>query len=400
MKIHITLLLCSFILFALLTSCATTTNNLPQEEERNLVLVTENDVKEIIPVITEQLSEPSALNLEFSTSDIIETPTEEVEEPEEIIKKRSGWFNGIGSIEGLNVKKYRIKGEGPDGAFFDWVELTSNKVALSDIRRGMWHLKAEAIGENGTVVAYGELDTFLSDSTPLGVLLLSDEYGDGDIECTFDWNKDQVIYPSLEIYIKPANDPNANFMARSSNEISISDDGIATWTAHNVKAGSYIVRAILKDEEEIVSGIAAAMRVVNDKISVGDCHIVIGRLSTVFGIDLENIPLNTVVNGLTLNDYIISVETNDPNIICSWFIDGNVIDQYNSYVDLSLMNLKKGFYRIDCIIQNPESMATINTLSSFVFYTDEGLSFTDESESDSKPGDAPEGYEEVITQQN
>ena len=227
-------------------------------------------------------------------------------EAEEADSDPTNWLSAFGSIKGLNVKGYRLRGEGPDGASFDWVDLKSTKVALSDIRRGEWTLYAEAIGENGDVVATGSLTTFLSDATPLGTLFLSEAVGNGDVSCVFEWTPTQVLYPNIEIYVKTAD---GEFVARDKSEIKISADGEAVWTVKDMPAGTYVVRAILKDENEIVSGVAAALRVIDGKKSVGTCQFVVGKLSTVFGIDLQNIPLDTVNGTLSIADNTLSFDS-------------------------------------------------------------------------------------------
>ena len=41
--------------------------------------------------------------------------------------------DGLFDISGLDVTSYRIRGEGPDGAWFDWVESDTPKIALADV---------------------------------------------------------------------------------------------------------------------------------------------------------------------------------------------------------------------------------------------------------------------------
>lgn len=307
----------------------------------------------------------------------------------------SNWLSALGSIKGLNVAKYRLRGEGPDGASFGWIDVKGTKVALSDIRRGEWTLYAEAIGEDGTVVATGSLKTFLSDSTPLGTLFLSEEVGSGNVECNFTWNVKQVIYPSIEIYMKSVD---GNFVARDKSEIKINEDGTATWTAKGIKAGTYVVRAILKDENEVISGVAAALRVIDGKKSIGNCQFVIGKLSTVYGIDLQNSPVDTVEGVISLSDGIISFDSDVENLVYTWFLDGDLLENEKSRtVDLRSLNLEKGYYRFDCIACNASGFTSINTVSTFV-YVDGDTTFTVTAEqADSNIGEIPEGYTETST---
>lgn len=316
---------------------------------------------------------------------------------DDIEEDPSNWLSAIGKIKGLNVKGYRLRGEGPDGARFDWVDVKSSKVALSDIRRGEWTLYAQAIGEDGTVVATGSLKTFLSESTPLGTLFLSDEVGSGSVKCNLKWNTSQVLYPSVEVYVKTHD---GEFKARDKSEIKMTGDGEAVWTAKNVPAGAYIVRVILKDENEVVSGVAAALRVVENKESVGNCNFVIGKLSTVFGIDLQGSPVDTVEGEIVLTNGILSFESMIESLSYTWFIDGSAIPEINNQkVDITSLGLKKGYYRFDCIASQKDGFNSINTNTVYVYVDGDNIMCVSPEEADSNKGDIPTGYFEVLTEE-
>lgn len=310
---------------------------------------------------------------------------------------KGGWLTALGNIEGLDVKKFRLRGEGPEGASFGWVDVKGSKVALSDIRRGEWDLYAQALGENNEVLATGHLKTFLSDATPLGTLFLSEETGDGSVNCNLRWTTTQVIYPSLEIYMKTEN---GEFVARNNDEITINENGHAVWNAKNIPAGSYIVRMILKDEGEIVSGIAAALRVIDKKVSVGDCRFVIGKLSTVYGIDLQNAPLDTVHGEIILENGILNFVSETKDLKYVWFMDGEIMPAHKNLqsIDVKSLNLEKGFYRFDCVASDIAGFTSINTNTAFIYTDGENIivSVTDD-QADSKRGDIPDGYTEVFT---
>lgn len=325
-------------------------------------------------------------------------PVEAVEETAEVDfgSNPTNWLSAFGSIKGLNVKGYRLRGEGPDGAKFDWVDVKSTKVALSDIRRGEWTLYAEAIGENGDVVATGTLKTFLSDSTPLGTLFLSEEVGYGDVSCVFSWTPTQVLYPSIEVYIKTED---GEFVARDKGEIKINENGEAVWTAKDVPAGTYIVRAILKDENEIVSGVAAALRVIDGKKSVGNCQFVIGKLSTIYGIDLQNSPIDTINGSIALSDNVLSFNSEQSDLVYTWFVDGDLLTSYRTQsFNVAELELKRGYYRVDCIACNATGFTSLNTMSIYIYSDGNGnYKLVSAAEADSNMGDVPVGYTEIET---
>lgn len=354
-------------------------------------------------VTDRKISRKEKTNEQNVTISSAETETKpiatEIQEQQSVIDEdKSNWISAIGNIKGLNVESYRLRGEGPDGAKFGWIYVTSPRIALSGIRRGEWTLYAEALGSDGTVVATGELTTFLSDSTPIGTLFLSAEKGKGNILCQFSWNTAEVLNPSVEIYIKSEN---GEFSARDKSEIKI-EDGIAKWEAKNIPAGSYIVRAILKDEGEVVSGVAAALRVIDGKQSVGDCHFIIDNLSSVFGINLQNSPVDTVTGSIALNQGILSYHCNEApdgiELSYSWFLDGSALpDSDEKDVDIRDLALKKGFYRFDCIASNKLGFTSINTSTIFVYIDGKEIYQVSENHADNTKGDTLADYEETIT---
>lgn len=315
-------------------------------------------------------------------------------DPMDPIEDESNWLSALGDIHGLDIKSYQLRGEGPDGASFDWIEVTTTKVALSDVRRGQWTLYARAIGENGEVLATGQLETFLSDSSPMGAVYLDSEAGQGNARCAFVWNTFQVLFPSIEVYVKKGD---GEYIPRDSSEISMGN-GVAVWNAHDLGAGSYVVRAVLKDEGEAVAGVAAAMRILDGKLSVGDVRFIVGKLSTIYGISLTNSPTATVRGSLELDENgVVKYVSDSGNLMYDWFMNGEYEADYKGDgIDVVARNLEKGFYRIDCIVQD-ENSTSINSDSILVYADGATVRVVTEDEADGAKGDTPFGYNEIIT---
>lgn len=307
---------------------------------------------------------------------------------------QSNWLSALGDIQGLDIKRYRLRGEGPDGAKFDWIDVTGTKVALSDIRRGQWTLYAEAIGENGDILATGKLETFLSNSSPMGALVMDPEVGSGSARCSFAWNTFQVLYPTIEIYVKKGD---GEYMPRDISEISIGD-GVAVWNAKDIGAGSYIVRAVLKDEGEVVAGVAAAMRILDGKQSVGDVRFTVGKLSAIYGISLENTPTTTVRGTLELAENgDVKYVSDEKDLRFDWFLNGEYARKNNSDTLQLLQNIDgKGFYRVDCVVQN-SNLTSINSSSFLVYCDGTSTRLVSVEEAEGLKEDKPSGYEEIKT---
>lgn len=329
----------------------------------------------------------------ISVEPVVEETLEEVVE-EEVDLGDGNWLSALGSINGLDIKSYKLRGEGPDGASFDWIEVTGTKVALSDVRRGQWTLYAQAIGENGDILASGKLETFLSNSSPTGALYMDSEVGEGDVRCSFAWNTFQVLYPSIEIYVKK-ND--GEYVARDASEISIGD-GVAVWNAKDVGAGSYVVRALLKDEGEVVAGVAAAMRIIDGKQSVGDVRFTVGKLSAIYGISLENTPTVTVKGNLELGENgNVSFVSDFTDLRYDWFLNGEYVEGENSdTLNIFQTSEDRGFFRLDCIVQNSNN-TSINSASILVYSDGNVARVVTVEEAEAMKGDKPENYEEIET---
>lgn len=276
----------------------------------------------------------------------------------------NGTVEGLFSIEDLNIASYRIRGEGPDGAYFDWVEADTPRIALADIRRGEWTLYAQGLNAAGEPVVQGQLTTFLSENTPVDNLVFDESYGNGDVRCALAWNTAQVQHPSVEVYLQTDDGE----MYPVDGEI-VYGNGTAIWTAQGIPSGSYIARFILKDRSTPVSGAAAAMRVIDDKVSIGNVRLTIGDLSQVYGITLDNIPANTIEGDLVLGDDNNALfESENGDLLYDWYLDGTYLGTEVNGDSIPLSGLLKGYHRVDVVTRTAD-YGSING-DSIHIYTD------------------------------
>ena len=283
--------------------------------------------------------------------------------------------DGIFDINGLDVVSYRLRGEGPDGAYFDWIEVTEPRVAIADIRRGEWTLYAQGLNADGQPVIQGKLETFLSEDSPIDNLVFQEDYGTGDVRCAFAWNPSQVQHPNVEIYMKKST--GGEWFARDISEIMLGD-GTAMWTASGISSGSYVIRIVLKDRSTIVSGAAAALRVVDDKLSIGQVRLTVGDLSQIYGVTLDNIPANTVQGMLALSQKGVVFRTTEDNLLYDWFIDGEYLDGFSAQ-EIEIPDLLRGYHRIDCIVRT-DDYGSINSDTIHIFSDGEYITEVSEAE--------------------
>lgn len=272
--------------------------------------------------------------------------------------------DGLFDIEGLNIASYRIRGEGPDGAYFDWVEAETPRIALADIRRGEWTLYAQGLNAKGEPVVQGQMTTFLSENSPVDTLAFDESYGNGNVRCALAWNTAQVQHPSVEVFLKT---DDGEFQSRSADEI-VYGNGTAIWSASDLPSGSYVARFILKDRSTVVSGAAAALRVIDDKTSVGNVRLTIGDLSQVYGITLDNIPAETVNGFIQLEDTNAVFESESTGLLYDWYLDGQYVGSDTNTDNISLSGMSKGYHRVD-VVARSNDYGSINS-DSIHIYTD------------------------------
>lgn len=283
--------------------------------------------------------------------------------------------DGIFDIRGLDVVSYRLRGEGPDGAYFDWIEVTEPRVAVADVRRGEWTLYAQGLNADGQPVIQGKLETFLSEDSPIDNLVFQEDYGTGDVRCAFAWNPSQVQHPNVEVYMMKST--GGEWVARDVSEIMVGD-GTAMWTASGIPSGSYIIRIVLKDRSTTVSGAAAALRVVDDKLSIGQVRLTVGDLSQIYGVTLDNLPADTVQGMLALTGDGVVFRTIEEDLVYDWFIDGEYLDGFSAQ-QITVPDLPKGYHRIDCIVRTSD-YGSINSDTIHIFSDGEYITEVSEAE--------------------
>ena len=272
------------------------------------------------------------------SKDVVEVEEQKVE------LEAQAYADALFGEDDFNVVRTRIRGEGPDGAYFDWIEMESNHIVLtSGIRRGEWTLIVQGLDENNDVVAVGTMTTFLSENSPVANVILRPTEGSGNISARITWNPAQVHAAKIEIYMQDAQ--GGTLIPRPASEITLGS-GNALWEATNIPTGSYIIRVILRDGDYSV-GMAAALRVYDGKLSTGVIPLNIGDISTAYGITavIPNINGNLVVDGSSVT--FIGSGHDD---IC-WYLDGELLGSAQSVI-LDDLPITENGHLLDVIATN------------------------------------------------
>lgn len=128
----------------------------------------------------------------------------------------------------------------------------------------------------------------------------------------------------------------------------------------------------------MVSGAAAALRVVDDKLSVGQVRLTVGDLSQIYGITLDNVPANTVQGMLALSQKGVVYRTLEEGLLYDWFIDGEYLDGFSAQ-EIEIPELLRGYHRIDCIVRT-QDYGSINSDTIHIFSDGEYITEVSEAE--------------------
>lgn len=242
---------------------------------------------------------------------------------------------------------YRIRGEGPEGAWFGWRDVDSRYFALTELRRGEWTLYAEKLDADGKTIAKGNITTFVTEDRPVADIAFTAE-GLGDINCGLRWSPSQCMNPEIKVYVQ---DRKGNWYPRPEAEVTLGEDGCsATWNANGVDAGSYIARFVLYDGNSEIAGAVSALRVVDGYVSTGDVTFSVGYLNVPFGVRVDEEPVFAQGGTIEIDSGCAVYRDRDGNPQeVAWFVDGR---EMSTGYALSLdTTMEKDFYRLDAVAE-------------------------------------------------
>lgn len=255
---------------------------------------------------------------------------------------------------------YRIRGEGPDGAFFGWRDVDSKYIALTEIRRGEWTLYAEKLDADGNTIATGSVNTFVSEEKPVADIAFTSD-GVGDVNCDLSWNLTQCRNPNVKVFLQ---DNTGNWFPRPEAEVTIGEDRCSgVWNANGVDAGSYTARFVLYDGETEIAGAASALRVVDGYVSLGDVEFAVGYCEVPFGVRVGEEPVFAPSGTIAVENGCAIYRNPDGSVQeVEWYING---DSVSTGFALSLdTTLNKDVYRLDAVAEgdNVKSSASATVI--------------------------------------
>ena len=266
----------------------------------------------------------------------------------------------------LDVTKYTITGSGPNGKTFT-KSTDSSSVSIEGLVIGQWTVNVKGLNREGTELVSGSSTFNLTASSGPQTVVLNTLVGTGTFSFVLDWSLCDVLNPEMEVYLTgPDMDsdevPLFVEMNTGSRRATVSE---------TLAAGSYKVRAILKDGGQQVAGLVEAVRISNGTSTSGTHTFHFSELGPTvltYFTDATGTPIKgtlsmagnpdtfldgteyTCVFGFTEPD---KVDTDGLSI--DWYYDGNKvggptpISRTGSTITVTAAN---GVHRVDAVVYN------------------------------------------------
>jgi len=266
----------------------------------------------------------------------------------------------------LDVTKYTITGSGPNGKTFT-KSTDSSSVSIEGLVIGQWTVNVKGLNREGTELVSGSATFNLTASSGPQTVVLNTLVGTGTFSFVLDWSLCEVLNPKMEVYLTGPD--------MDSEEVPLFVEMNAgarrATVSETLAAGSYKVRAILKDGGQQVAGLVEAVRISNGTSTSGTHTFHFSELGPTvmtYFTDATGTPIRgtlsmadnpetfldggeyTCVFGFTEPD---KVDTDGLSI--DWYCDGNKvgdtmpISRTGSTVTITASN---GVHRVDAVVYN------------------------------------------------
>lgn len=164
----------------------------------------------------------------------------------------------------LDVTKYTITGSGPNGKTFT-KSTDDSSVSIEGLVIGTWSVSVKGLNREGTELVSGSSTFNLTATSGPQTVVLNTLVGTGTFSFVLDWSLCDVLNPGMEVFLTGPD--------MESDEVELLVEmnvGAKRATvSETLAAGSYKVRAILKDGGQQVAGLVEAVRISNGTSTTG-----------------------------------------------------------------------------------------------------------------------------------
>ncbi|ADY14129.1 hypothetical protein [Sphaerochaeta globosa] len=226
----------------------------------------------------------------------------------------------------LEVSRYVVEGEGPQGTTFSVMSTTQN-LEVEGLMIGNWTITAIGQNSGGVDLVTGQATVTLTPQPCEVTIELSSLVGKGLLSIELLWNALNVSDPSLQVSLTDEAGaiqtltPTTNNMA----------NGSVLYSGHYL-AGSYLLNAQLFSGSVPVAGCAEVIRLVGNRTTEGSIELRLDKYANVPSpLTLVNhlgVPVECTIAGISenvnaLQPVTASLTTSDPsNLEVDWYLDG------------------------------------------------------------------------------
>ena len=266
----------------------------------------------------------------------------------------------------LDVTKYTITGTGPNGKTFT-KSTDDSSVSIEGLVIGSWSVSVKGLNREGTELVSGSSTFNLTATSGPQTIVLNTLVGTGTFSFVLDWSLCDVLNPEMEVYLTgPDMDSDEVALA-----VEMNVGAKRATVSETLAAGSYKVRAILKDGAQQVAGLVEAVRISNGTSTSGTHTFHFSELGPTvltYFTDATGTPIkgtlsmaNNPETFLDGEQYTCVFGFSEPDKVdtdglsIDWYFDGNKIGdtvpitRTGSTVTITPSN---GVHRVDAVVYN------------------------------------------------
>ena len=266
----------------------------------------------------------------------------------------------------LDVTKYTITGTGPNGRTFT-KNTDDNSVSIEGLVIGTWSVFVKGLNREGTELVSGSSTFNLTATSGPQTVVLNTLVGTGTFSFVLDWSLCDVLNPEMEVYLTgPDMDSDEVPLL-----VEMNVGAKRATVSETLAAGSYKVRAILKDGTQQVAGLVEAVRISNGTSTTGTHTFHFSELGPTvltYFTDATGTPIKGTLSASGNPETFVSDEqytfvfsfteadkVDTDGLSIDWYFDGNKIGdtvpitRTGSTVDITPSH---GVHRVDAVVYN------------------------------------------------
>jgi surface protein len=255
----------------------------------------------------------------------------------------------------MDIARYVIHGEGPDGESFTEEIIGKESLTRSGLMRGEWSITAEAYNDDEEPVRIGTGSCTVviqAGKDTNAEVTVSELSGTGDFSATVVWDDEELASPSLLLTLKDADDEEV--LPTVTCEIT-GQQGIVC--IQDLDTGYYGLEVMLCDEGSPIGFQRETLRIVKDQTTSGTISIITdktGILSLMITQSMENpiaVSFPAAPEEFVYEETMtVTAETSADVDAYAWFVNGiRLIGESASSVTFG-KDLKVGDYHLTCVV--------------------------------------------------